>query len=104
MNGIVNIGCGYTNLNSLLTVLDVPLITQTLYDKEQRVISEAWEKLAYTEMENAAMLEKILAIQCGDVDKCETPLVTVIVDGSWDKRSYRTNSSSLSGAVSTYRY
>ncbi|CAL1266368.1 unnamed protein product [Larinioides sclopetarius] len=99
VNGIVNIGCGYTNLNSFLTIVGVPPISQSMYDKEHKVISEAWEKLAYLEMEEAAMGEKELAIQCGEVDKSGIPLVTVIVHGSWAaKRSYRTNYSSLSGA------
>ena len=100
VNAIVNIGCGYTNLNTFLTILDVPQMSQSVYDKGHRVISEIWEKLAFTQMEEAAEIEKELAVQCGDVDKEGIPLVTVIVDGSWAKRSYRTNYSSLSGAVS----
>ncbi|GBM84422.1 hypothetical protein AVEN_102063-1, partial [Araneus ventricosus] len=99
VNGIVNIGCGYTNLNTFLTISDVPPISQSMYEKEHKVISEAWEKLACLEMEEAAMREKELAVECGDVDKSGIPLVTVIVDGSWAKRSYRTNYSSLSGAA-----
>ncbi|GBN45398.1 hypothetical protein AVEN_185232-1 [Araneus ventricosus] len=70
-----------------------------MYDKEHNVISEAWEKLAYLEMEEAAISEKELAAQCGYVGKSGIPLVTVTVDGSWAKRSYRTNYSSLSGAA-----
>lgn len=42
--------------------------------------------------------EKELAIE-SEVDKNGVPLLTVVVDGSWAKRSNRTNYSSLSGVV-----
>lgn len=67
-------------------------------------MSDAWEATALKEMEIAASEEKKLAIQRGDVDSEGIPLITVIVDGSWAKRSYRTNYASLSGTVSYFNY
>ncbi|CAH1377203.1 unnamed protein product [Tenebrio molitor] len=44
--------------------------------------------------------EKQLAIERGDVDENGVPLLTVVADGSWAKRSYKCNYSSLSGMAS----
>lgn len=72
--------------------------------KEQEKFTNAWEATAATEMELAASEEKDLAIQRGDVDSEGIPLLTVVVDGSWAKRSYRTNFASLSGTVSCFSF
>jgi len=61
-----------------------------------------YEKAAANAMEEAAKEEAQLAILAGNVDSDGTPLVTVVADGSWCKRSYRTMYNSLSGTVSTY--
>ncbi|GFS76667.1 yqaJ domain-containing protein [Nephila pilipes] len=47
----------------------------------------------------AATEEKHLAVQAGEVGGDGIPMLTVVVDGCWAKRSYRTNYSSLSGAA-----
>lgn len=51
-------------------------------------------------MLNASIEEKRLAIESGDIDSDGVPLLTVICDGSWGKRSYRTMYNSSSGTVS----
>ena len=50
-------------------------------------------------IDEVALLEKELAIQRADVDSEGTPPLTVVVNGSWAKRSYRINFASLSGTV-----
>ncbi|GFQ99293.1 uncharacterized protein TNCT_393461 [Trichonephila clavata] len=49
-------------------------------------------------MYHAAMEEKQLAVQAGEIGSDGFPVLTVVVDGYWAKRSYRNNYSSLSGA------
>lgn len=49
----------------------------------------------------AAVKEEIrLAIEAEDVDTDSTPLIAVVADVSWCKKSYRTMYNSLSGTVS----
>lgn len=43
--------------------------------------------------------EKQLALQCGNTDADGTPMCTVVADGQWSKRSYKTKYDALSGAV-----
>lgn len=43
--------------------------------------------------------ERQLAIKNGNVDECGVPMCTVIADGQWSKRSYKTKYNSFSGAV-----
>lgn len=59
-----------------------------------------YTEVANKEMEKAAKEEATLARECGDVDKEGIPLVTVVADCMWGKRSYRNKYNSLSGTVS----
>lgn len=100
--GSIGIGIGHSNMEEFFSTLDVPSLTSSTYDVEHEKVSNAWEECASLEMQQAVQVEKELALQRGDVDAEGVPLLTVIVDGTWSKRSYRTNYSSLSGAVSTF--
>lgn len=102
--GIIKIGCGYSNMEEFLSTLNVPPMSANTFIKEQNYISEAWERTALKEMEIAANEEKKMAIQRGDIDEEGIPYITVVVDGTWAKRSYRTNFASLSGVVSLIMY
>lgn len=51
-------------------------------------------------MVQAGREEARLAIEANDVDDEGYPLVTVVADGAWAKRSYKTKYNSLSGSVS----
>lgn len=104
VTGIMSIGGGFSNLNEFLSAVNIPSMSENTFIKEQDKLSDAWEATALKEMEIAASEEKKLAIQRGDVDSEGIPLITVIVDGSWAKRSYRTNYASLSGTVSYFNY
>ena len=58
------------------------------------------KSVASKEMEEAVKEETELAIKRGDVDINGIPCLTVVVDGAWAKRSYKSNYRSLSGVVS----
>lgn len=102
VSGAMSIGCGFSNLEEFLSCLNVPSMSSNTFQKEHDYITAAWEKTASEEMKRAAMEEKRLAVEAGEVDADGIPLLTVVVDGCWAKRSYRTNYSSLSGAVSSF--
>jgi len=51
-------------------------------------------------MSLAAEEEAKLAVATGNVRKDGVPMITVIADGAWSKRSYRSNYNALSGVVS----
>ncbi|GFU23606.1 yqaJ domain-containing protein [Nephila pilipes] len=99
VSGIMKIGGGFANLEEFLSTLDIPPLSSNTYQKEHDNIATAWEKVAENEMYCAAMEEKHLAVQAGEVGGDGIPMLTVVVDGCWAKRSYRTNYSSLSGAA-----
>lgn len=98
--GMISIGSGFWNMEELFSTLDIPPLSTNTYTKEHQKVSQAWEIVAEKEMEKAAENEKRIAVQRGEMEPDGTPLLTVVADGSWAKRSYRTNYSSLSGVVS----
>ncbi|XP_054714315.1 uncharacterized protein LOC129223953 [Uloborus diversus] len=100
VTGVIAIGAGHSNLEEFLSVIEIPTISINTFLKEYDIISKAWESTALKEMELAGIEEKEIAIRDGKVDADEVPCITVIADGSWAKRSYRSNYSSLSGVVS----
>ncbi|GFR31323.1 yqaJ domain-containing protein [Trichonephila clavata] len=99
VSGIMKIGGGFANLEEFLSTLDIPPLSSKTYQKEHNTIATAWEKVAEREMYSAAMEEKQLAVQAGEIGPDGFPTLTVVVDGCWAKRSYRNNYSSLSGAA-----
>ena len=70
------------------------------YNKEHDIVCEKFEEAATQTMYTAAKEEARLAIEAGDVDIDGVPIIAVMADGSWCKRSYRTMYNSLSGTVS----
>lgn len=74
-------------------------MSSRLYDKEQNKVYDTYEEIAAKEMEQSAKEEAWLAIEAGNVDDDGTPLVMVIADGNWCKRSYKTMYNSLSEVV-----
>lgn len=53
-------------------------------------------------MKEAGEEERRLAIESGSLDVDGIPIITVVADGQWSKRSYKTKYDALSGAVRTY--
>ena len=104
VNGIMSIGGGFSNMEEFLSILDIPSMSNNRFLKEQTKLTDAWKAAAIKEMDEAASLEKELAIQRGDVDSEGTPLLTIVVDRSWAKTSYRANFASLSGTVSNFNF
>lgn len=45
-------------------------------------------------------VEAELAIKAGDINFDGVPVITVVADGAWSKKSYKKNYNALSGVVS----
>lgn len=100
VSGTITTGGGHAQLEEFLSTMNVPPMSDKTFRKFEDKLCKEMMETAEAEMKAAAEEEARLAVEHGDVDKDGTPLITVVADGSWCKRSYRTNYSSLSGVVS----
>lgn len=99
VEGIVAAGCGKAQLNQLLAALELPVLSQHTYENMQDIIFDEWEVTAWEEMKKAGQREKEAAIKEGRLTNDGIPIIDVILDGCWSKRSYRTNYAAPSGAA-----
>jgi len=99
--GTLNIGCGFSQLQEIMSAMEITTLNHKTYQNEHDRICKGYEIAALKAMENAAKDEAELAIKNGEVDADGIPLITVVADGSWCKRSYRTMYNSPSGMVIT---
>lgn len=102
VGGSIAIGIGYTQVAELCATMDIhiPCMTSNTFLSVQENISEQIHNIAEIEMCIAGKEERRLALEAGSIDKDGTPMCTVVADGQWSKRSYRTNYDALSGVVS----
>lgn len=97
--GAVSVGIGYSQLEEFLSALDLPVMTEPVYQKRHNIVSDTFDKALVKSMNEAAEEEKNIALEKGHVSKDGIPIIDVVVDGCWSKRSYRKNYSALSGAA-----
>lgn len=93
------IGIGYTQLSELSSSAELPFLSSTAYLKHLSVVSDAIKDTAIDEMLKAGNEERQQAIESGNIDEDGIPMCTVIADGQWSKRSYKTKFNAFSGAV-----
>lgn len=99
VSGVITTGGGYSQLDELTSVCDIPCLAKDTYKRYHEKVSAAAQDCALSAMQAAAREECILAQTAGDVDSQGYPLIAVVVDGAWSKRSYKTNYNSASGVV-----
>lgn len=99
----VNSGQGYIQLETLTAVLNMPNMSNHLYQKLHAKVEDFAKTTAWESMSLAAKEEAKLAIQNGEVNDDGMPLISVVVDGAWSKRSYKSNYNALSGVVSFFK-
>lgn len=99
ISGAVSVGNGYSQMQEITAVADIPFMSSDLYKTLHGKIHSAWMDTALDEMKKAADEEKQMAFDAGEVDIDGFPEVTVAVDGAWSKRSYRTNYNALAGVA-----
>lgn len=98
--GITAIGLGHYHLQEFLAHLNIPSMSYVTYHKyEEEKIQREYYKLC-KELEAEALNEEIrLAKENNEVDAGGNALISVEFDGSWEKRAYTGNFSSLSGCA-----
>ncbi|KAG4074917.1 hypothetical protein HA402_009342 [Bradysia odoriphaga] len=98
--GITAIGLGHYHLQEFLAHLNVPSMSYVTYHKyEEDKIQKEYFKLC-KQLEAEALNEEIrLAREHNEVDAAGNALISVEFDGSWEKRAYTGNFSSLAGCA-----
>lgn len=99
---ILNTGQGYSQLEQFSAILDMPCMSNIKYQKVHEFVANKTEMIAWESIVAAGKEEARLAIENGDVNSDGIPLITVVVDGAWSKRSYKHNYNALSGVISYY--
>lgn len=93
------VGIGYSQLTEFCSALDVPTMSPNTYSLNENSLSNVINKTTYEATIEAGKEEKALAIEAGDVDVDGIPHISVIVDGAWCKRSYKSNYNASSGVA-----
>ncbi|KAJ8869546.1 hypothetical protein PR048_028537 [Dryococelus australis] len=96
VSATVSTGGGHAQLEEIMSTLNIPRLLSNTFKKYHDVLASEWEKAAQREMEEAVKLEIDEARHRGYTDSDGTPLLTVIADRSWGKRSYKNKYNSLS--------
>lgn len=97
--GIRSIGLGRAHIDEFFAHLNVPTMSNTLYDSNNKIHQKEWWYLAKKSALEALKKEIALAVQNNEVDSAGNARLSVKVDGSWGKRSMGSNMSSLSGCA-----
>lgn len=107
VNACQAIGIGSTQLLEFAGFLDLPTLSSNDFLRVQTEVADVIHATAWDEMKKAGEEEKRLAFESGNVGTDGIPLITVVADGQWSKRSYKTKYDALSGVVSisiTFRF
>ncbi|XP_060861794.1 uncharacterized protein LOC132938802, partial [Metopolophium dirhodum] len=99
VNGSIAAGIGYAQLTELSASVELPTMCNTTYIKMQNCINLVVQKTAWSEMQKAGNEERQMALENGEVDVDGIPMCTVIADGQWSKRSYKSKYNALSGTA-----
>jgi len=70
-----------------------------MYHSFESILQDEIKGTAWSVMKAAGDEERKLAIESGSVDNNGTPLITVVADAQWSKRSYKTKYDAFSGVV-----
>ncbi|KAG4076831.1 hypothetical protein HA402_004433 [Bradysia odoriphaga] len=97
--GVTSIGLGSYHLNEFCSHMQIPCMSQFIYSRRDKNLQTDWWELAQKEALSALHEEIRLAILNGDVDSAGNALILIVCDGSWPKRSYTSNFTSLSGCA-----
>lgn len=98
---MLNTGQGHSQFSA---ILDMPCMSNKTYQKEHEFVENKTQLTTWESIEEAGKEEARLAIENGEVNSNGVPLITVVADGAWSKRSYKHNYNALSGVVSYFFY
>jgi len=97
--GTLCAGIGYSQLEEVTNGMNIPCMSSKTFIRVHNRVCENFEEVSLDMMKEAAEEEARMARENGEVDNDGVPLVTVICDGSWGKRSYKTMYNSASGTA-----
>lgn len=99
VSGTIAAGTGFSQMKQQLAAMAIPCMSDVTYRIYRQNLVELFEKTAEETMNEAAAVERELAIMEGDTIN-GVPFITVQVDGSWLKRTYKSGKfDSLSGCA-----
>lgn len=90
----------HAQIEELGAILNMPVMSNVKYQLLHNEIATYFNEISWEEIELAGKEEAKIAIQNNEVDVSGRPMVAVIADGAWSKRSYKTKYNALSGVVS----
>lgn len=90
----------HAQLEEFGAVINMPVMSNNKYQLLHNEVASYMNEISWEEMEIAGKEEAKIAIQNNEVDSKGIPMIAVIADGAWSKRSYKTKYNALSGVVS----
>lgn len=87
VSAVVNTGQGFSQIDTFTAILNMPNMSNQNYQKIHSDIIKHTEGISFEAMINAGKEEAALAIQENRINEKGIPLITVIADGAWSKRS-----------------
>ncbi|KAK0075867.1 hypothetical protein PV326_011229, partial [Microctonus aethiopoides] len=108
-------GFGHAQMEQMLAAMSISCMSSKTYMKLcESNISDRWLQCTNSVMKAAGEEERRIAVETGSVNDQRNPLISVIVDGPWAKRSYSSGGNSdvgtaimigyKTGKVSFYEY
>ncbi|KAF2891472.1 hypothetical protein ILUMI_14701, partial [Ignelater luminosus] len=79
--GCMSTGNGYSNMEELLSVMNIPPMSSSTYKEHHRITSAGWEAVALEKMTEAAQEEAKHTISINSDNEEGYPLVPVVADG-----------------------
>ncbi|KAK4874266.1 hypothetical protein RN001_013626 [Aquatica leii] len=97
--GTVSTGGGHSQLEEFLTFCDIPSMCFRKFLSCQNEIAPDIHAMVHDTILSAGKEKSELARKAGGVNIDGIPKITVIADGSWCKRSYKSNYNAASGVI-----
>ena len=86
--GTVLSGDGPSDLNEMLSTMDAPCMSETMFTTLEDEIGTWWQSVLEEELLQAGAEERGIAIESGQHHE-GIPAITVICDGGWSKHSHK---------------
>ncbi|KAL4152676.1 hypothetical protein QTP88_000509 [Uroleucon formosanum] len=99
VTAVVNTGQGHAQIEELGATINMPVMSNNKYQLLHNEIATYFHEISWEEIELAGKEETRIAIENKDVDANGKPMIAVIADGAWSKRSYKTKYNALSGVA-----
>ncbi|KAI4455217.1 sugar transporter [Holotrichia oblita] len=95
----ISTGLCYAQTTQIFCTINMPHLSRKQFDKHFAKVSETILATSWEAMEEAGVDEGRIAREIGNVDKDGCPLISVIADGEWSKRSYNTKHDASAGVA-----